>query len=630
MNKLTISTRLITLIVAMQMFLGTIPYSPLQSTAWAESCSSGLVFNSILGRCLSSEQASQVAQAAQQCEALGTDAAKKQCYVDAAEGRLNDAVAKGDVSEAGKVKGGGISNILVLGGLAASIGFLASKGQCPGATSAYLIAGGSAAVLAGEILAKKTYKKKMKKAQEKLKEINDSSEGTTASGATSEIVDATNVQVEAFNALIMQEDAVISASKTKKKLYMLATAAYGAATVMAAMEMFKGPSAICTTESGKAAAEAKAEEIAEGGAPAPEIKIASNGFGKLFAAPPTRTALAGLLTANNVFMMKKISKEEKKAKERKKFLEELRDQVMASGNAFNCTSADRSNPGNLNCYCYGTDGKLNPSRNNSQVCSGLFQGNNLAGTSYSTGSGEAIPNFCTSNSGALDETCSCKSTNTCLTISGISGNLGANGINLGSIPSTLDAVNGGTLNGANLDGNALTAQAASLKNTATAIEAKNPLVAKANQKAKIQGDGMVAAASNRIGSSPLASSGGFDSLGDSMMQAKSPEEALAAIKQEIGRVETSTGGSVSGTRSSEEQLNFGLGGGTPSGGVTIDEGQLAAVMENSLANGNSDISSSNGNIFQILSNRYQRSGMRRLFGAESLPLEDANESDINK
>lgn len=627
-------------IISAQLILGALPHSPVKMVAWAETCPAGLQFNSILGRCLSTEQASRVAQASQQCESQSTVAAKRQCYYAAAEGQLKDAETNGEVSKAGKVKGDALTQILTLAGLTASVAFLVmNKGDCKGATSAYLIAGGSAAVVAGEILASKTYKKKMKAAKEKLEKINASSKGKTSESTTSEVVDATNVQVEAFEALISQEEAVIAASGTKKKLYMLSTAAYGAATVMAGLEWIKGPAAVCASTTAQATALSQAQAMptdtlaqlaAQAGASASAALMpVAGGYVKLFALPATRTALAGVLTANNIRMIAKIDKESKKAKERKKFLEELRDQVMAAGAGFNCTSADRSNPGSPNCYCYGSDGKANPARNNSQVCAALFKNNNLASNGYSTGSGEAIPNFCTTATGTLDEGCSCRASNSCLTLGGLSGNLGGSGINLGSIPTTLNSVNNGAINGASLDEGSLTAQAARLSQISKQIEDKNPQIAKANKEARQLADATLRATSGAL---PADSSGGSSAdFGEALLANQTPEQALNAIKQEIGRVEAAAAASnVTGTRS-EEGLDFsGLGASSPAGGVTLDEGQLAAAVENNLANGNSDINTSNGTLFQILSNRFQRSGMRRLFGEPGLPAERPNESDISK
>lgn len=114
-----------------------------------------------------------------------------------------------------------------------------------------------------------------------------------------------------------------------------------------------------------------------------------------------------------------------------------------------------------------------------------------------------------------------------------------------------------------------------------------------------------------------------------MMAAKTPEEALSAVKQEIASIERNGGtGGGSGSKSDDELDLRGIGGG-PQGGVTIDDGAMAALVEKGMAASNSDISSSSGNIFQILSNRYQRSAMRRLFG-DNEPMEKANETDISR
>lgn len=194
-----------------------------------------------------------VVHATGSCESLTSDAAKKKCYVDQGQAKLQEAESKGEVKSAGKVKTSALSTLLVVGGLVSSGVFLMSRrGSCPGATSAMLIAGGSAAALAGEILSASQYKKKMKDAKGALEKISKGSEGQTATGSVAGNVNPTNVQAEAFDALIKQEEAVISAAKTKKKLYMLATAAYASAAVLAGLEVIKGttnPAAVnCQTQ----------------------------------------------------------------------------------------------------------------------------------------------------------------------------------------------------------------------------------------------------------------------------------------------------------------------------------------------------------------------------------------------
>ena len=91
-------------------------------------------------------------------------------------------------------------------------------------------------------------------------------------------------------------------------------------------------------------------------------------FKKFYMNPVTRLVFAGILTANSMMMIGNINKEVKKAEERKTFMEKLRNQVLASGTAFGCSTADRnSNLSKPQCYCYQEGGTLNPSRSKSPI-----------------------------------------------------------------------------------------------------------------------------------------------------------------------------------------------------------------------------------------------------------------------
>jgi hypothetical protein len=62
------------------------------------------------------------------------------------------------------------------------------------------------------------------------------------------------------------------------------------------------------------------------------------------------------------------------------------------------------------------------------------------------------------------------------------------------------------------------------------------------------------------------------------------------------------------------------------------EAQVAEVMGKNLDYGGTDINnSSKANIFEVLTNRYQRSGMKRLFDENnSAPVEAPSKTEINK
>ncbi len=736
----------------------------LVSYAEAGECSSGMQWNEMLGRCLSTEEAAKIQEASAQCEKLATAAEKKQCYLAVIDGKVKDAEASGEISEAGKIDSSKISLILAMAGLGASILFIMkNKGGCPGATSAWLMAGGSVAVVAGEILSANQYKKKMKEAEAAMKKISDSSKNETSDNAS-----ATNYQEEAFNVMIKKEEAVISAGKFKKNLYMVATAAYAASAVMAGMEMFRktttgDKSADCSSPAGATTdltkVNAGEELIADGTAapisdyvdnyflkgqrvsynlfgtmtplmsatsllqwqgaqadrvgmrmgrkqsvsldeyqavakttnamlPADEhdgilaiskqairqaadfiiptaranvvgalplglmnaarllatstgaptaVDANSNSLSKLFMKPITRLVLAGILTVNSFFMMGKISKEISKAEERKKFLEKLREQVIAAGVAYSCAAADRTNPGKPECYCYNTDGGVNPARSASQVCQALFSDKgNLAAATYGTSdSATSALNACVANNGAYDGSCSCKSKGTCLTIgTGFNGS-GAGGISLGSLPSTINGLNSGTISGTNIDSAAMGTMAANFNRIKDQLAAKNPSLKAANLKADQEAKQVMARLRSQLASSPLLASAGPSAgmdEGNSFMNATSPKEALEKIRQDINSVNAMGAANPSrrGGQGNEELDLSGIGN-APAGGVTIDESQLAQVMESGLQNGNSDINTnSDTNIFDILSNRYQRSGMPRLFGGEAVvPADQPAAKQIN-
>lgn len=81
------------------------------------------------------------------------------------------------------------------------------------------------------------------------------------------------------------------------------------------------------------------------------------------------------------------------------------------------------------------------------------------------------------------------------------------------------------------------------------------------------------------------------------------------------------------SQSTEPSLEFGL---TPSE-AAIQEEQVAEVLNQDMDLGNNDISGSSTNLFEVLSHRYQRSGMRRLFNLEDkTQAEKPAQTDINQ
>ncbi len=785
---------LFTYIIGFQLMVGVIPQHALSTSAWANECSSGLQWNDLLGRCVTTAQAAQLADASKMCESKGDEAAKRQCYRDVIDGKIKDEGLAGP----GKVSASTMSIMLAMASLIASVMFLTmGGGDCPGATSAYIMAGSAVAVVAGEILSASKYKSAVKKAEEKFKAVTDSSKKDSDSKSTSFTSDnksATSAQAEAFQAMIEMEEATISAAKTKNMLYMVATAGYAAATVMTGLETirylnptpvgmadkialecraatvsysserinddalyaatnlapqlpsltevyidnyfqknqrvsfnaYRNFSLINQTEdsielaianqelielrTGSSASSLTAEQyssskfwkkeimgteskeefqlmkaasiiaqqfmIPEASAQAPVVPVpitgtliggtftagtttvgqlasaggtltqgsstmtitAGSGLKKLFFNPMTRMALAGVMTINNIFMIKKTNSEKKKAEERKAFIEKLKAQVEAAGTEFGCANNDRNDLSKPNCYCYSEGGGLNPGRVNSATCKNLF-GAKPTLAAGKTGNPTDVSNQrnCVSASGALDSSCSCRTSNTCLTVKSptLVGNVPAGNV-FGNLPQTINGLNNGTLSPADINGAQLSGLAARLQNINEKLinDPKNKALALEARKAKALGEKTIRDAERGLaasGAGLLASSAG----GSGLLNASSPAAALEALKNEVSQQIKGYEGNVvpvAGGTAARKTDDFSLDALNGGGGVTVADEQLADAMNTQYDMGNSDINTDSGaSIFNILSSRYQRSGMRRLFGSETVvPVQAPAPSNISK
>jgi hypothetical protein len=757
---------LLTYAIGFQLMVGAIPNTPVSWVAYGQSCSSGLQWNSTLNRCLTTEEAAKVQEAKADCMKKESVDAQRACLNASLVARVQDAESKGEISGHKGQSASTMQMMIAFAAVAASGLFLMmGGGDCVGATSAWLMIGGGVAVIAGELMSSMTYKKEMKKAEEKLAKAG---EGSANSNGSSDNSTATNVQADAFEAMIQKEQATIKAGKTKKNLYMVSLAAYGAAAALAAWETFRyfNPYDVTaklelTCQTAKVPApvgafnlrenQAKAYALQQSLTPAAiyvdnfflkkqrvpfthyvshnlvsttndfnsfiainteierlrkgettsmnaieyEVLMANNTelnkqfdhsffnevrdlyvlaknqvfvpdaqaelvglfslmskawssttltaggkFKALYENPMTRLIFAGILTTNSMIMMNNASKEIKKAEERKSFMEKLRNQVMASGTAFGCSTADRnSNLSKPQCYCYQEGGTLNPSRSKSATCKQYFGDKPaLASNSLNATSGASTDKSCISQNGNLDSTCSCRTSNTCVTVKTpkVIGNTPSASV-LGNLPATLNGLNSGALSAADVNASQMGSLAARMNGIKDKLLAdpKNKKFAEAINREQEKVNKLVDGIRRDLAAAPPIASTAPSS--SSFMSSTNPSDALekmkADLKQEIkgyegGVVNMNNAGAAKKDEFSLDGLN--------AGGVTIsDEGlenqaKLDEIMATQYEMGDSEINSDPGaNIFQILTNRYQRSGMRRLFGAEKVvPADKPAETPI--
>ncbi len=349
-------------------------------------------------------------------------------------------------------------------------------------------------------------------------------------------------------------------------------------------------------------------------------------FNKFIYSPVTRLGFNALLGTWMGIMTKHMSDQQKISEARAAKLREMKTEFESANGLLFCKSEDRSDPGKPKCYCFTADNKPNPARSNSKICQ-----TSLAELNYKNNTDITKLKTCVDENFHSDPKCACKSKksstggNSCLkTTSGIN----FKGFNPGMFKMLSAGAGPGNdiLNG-NMAGGSMD-EAAMSSNAAKIRAAANELVTKADPSALKQAEKMMTGMQNSL----IAGTSGMTMGGTSALPTN-PKEAVKALEEEVKKDDTpevtKTGGSgESGPVSSpvEEQPEFGL----TEEQMAAQESEIAEVMGQEMDMGNNDINSGEKtNLFDVLSNRYKRSGMRRLFDEDGKTKADApSNSDI--
>lgn len=346
--------------------------------------------------------------------------------------------------------------------------------------------------------------------------------------------------------------------------------------------------------------------------------------------PMMRSIFSGVMMGMSIMMAMHAGKQAEAATKRAALLRKMRDEFATASGALNsCLAADRNDPNKPTCYCYTPENGRNTNRTNSQVCQSLWGTANLTPGNYN-GSGDTNYKVCINSSNAADPTCACRATNTCMKagLGGMQG-IGTGTMSmLGQSISPLNQLANGSISAANLNGASLANQASKLSDLIKKMENNKALGDYNKNKKKASQDLMkqLTKASAGLGTSGLLGSSGSSSM------PSSPKEAALMLEKEI---ENATPSSISGgdtiaapvNQPSKEDLEFGM----TADQMNVQENQIAEVMKENLDYGGNDISQSTTNIFILLSIRYQRSGMRRLFDEKGTSKADTpSQSEISQ
>lgn len=359
------------------------------------------------------------------------------------------------------------------------------------------------------------------------------------------------------------------------------------------------------------------------------VVAAKTKLGKMLIKPEGRLIYSGVMAGLTLTMAMHAGSQAKASEKRAELLRKMRDEFKtASGAVYACKSADRDDPGKPNCYCYTAENQRNPNRGSSQICQKMWGGVNTNTLSQLASSGGS--KVCVNQNRQADATCSCRQSNTCMKVklSGVGGlDMGSMSV-LGNGLAPVNGVLGGTIDSAKLDPATLGSNIAKVNAINKALE-KNPAIAKAkNSKAALELNKTLNSGASALGS------GNFLGGGSSSGMPSNPGDAARMLEKELNKgvpapiAFSSPDDYVAAPAPKEEALEFGL----TAEQAAAQEGQLAEAMNKDLDYGNNDINQgSKANIFDVLSNRYQRSGMRRLFDekGETKP-EAAASTDITQ
>jgi hypothetical protein len=356
--------------------------------------------------------------------------------------------------------------------------------------------------------------------------------------------------------------------------------------------------------------------------------------------PWTRVITGGVLGAYAGVISGISFAEGANAADRIEALEEIKKRFTYAGGAGFEKCDSRDDPSKPSCYCYLYGGEKNYARANSTVCLNKWgEGGILSGTNYNMyANGSGKPKGCVSNDGKYDGACNCryakKREKKCATISSNLnfGGLGNNAWMKGAVGQA-NAITNGQMS---------TGDVAAGTNVNTAMRLgkmlkkaqKNPkLAAKMKNAGKLRKGfeklhKSVVRRASKVGSPrPLRASNGGD-----LNNIKKPEDILKTAKESMKDSTLQfkgSGGGAGGVAAKDNGMDFDFGlDDEASPGITNSE--LADAMDKEYEFKGDINNNPNQNLFDILTVRYQKSGLRRLFDDERKTIaEDAADTDIN-
>jgi hypothetical protein len=451
--------------------------------------------------------------------------------------------------------------------------------------------------------------------------------------ATQELIsflkgDTLSPSVKGYNALLDTQEEL---EYIHQKVFSFTKLKHTIVNTFASVSNFIIPSAHAQTDSVKTTDVTGGKRTDnEGKSPVGDIGSKVGIISKALVNPYTRLVLNGLFAYSTIKLSVHAFKQAKIAKERAEELRRLKLTFSETNGIVGCTPEQREIPSTTTCYCYDENNKKRTDRIGvSELCKKLWtQGGSFDSDSYDpTVADGGGPFGCVNVNNQFDEKCKCRNqkipsgSNACFKMS--PGLLNVSGLKnaswMSNLGSQTDKLLNGSMTGADLNGAALYKQAAALS------KIRNKILAKIKDKKTLnkirKANGILGPALKSYSPKTLASFNKSSSLaGFSVASAPALDSLNTKDIEKKAEAIAASASSKFKPKSKSASNNFDLGfdGGDAKGGIKVSE--LNVAMDKEYNFGDNDINkNSDASIFDLLTNRYQISGMRKLFEEKKKP-----------
>lgn len=559
-----------------------------------------------------------------------TKEAKKRCYDEVAQEETGVRQGQGDDS--------GIGMIAVSTATAAlsAVMMFSSESLKSSCASRNIFAATSAAGLAAELFYVRSAKKKLEDLQKDYVRQSSSEQEYQS-------------QKKAFEFLKEEQLAIKDFEEKRRNALYIMTAGYAAAGVVAAIEGKTKMGAPCDVPEPKPSQTpdpdpAKSAAVDGRGAntpgPDPRAQVAKAQTQKVAKAagislnsPFTVALSSGIAGGLSMMLAQSAARQVERSEKNAKAVQEIIDQFESDFSQF-CPNG-RDDLKEPNCYCYNVDGSENSQRSNSNICLALWAKNKkslfVEAGRYEQAQTRKERKGCAFINGQFDEDCRCRQMknpqgqNACLRVGVPGGVLGQIG-QMTTLPTAIGNLNNlaqGALGTGEFNPLGLSQNAQAL--SANARRALEQAFSEQSQGKQLPStDEIVQAGLGRIPAKVLQNLAA-NSPGAAALAAQGrPQNAALKAAMEKAKISTEDLGDISyasaqqrpsSQASAADQEQFFDDWGTSDS--SAGEGNILSFMEKNYEYKGKDIVERDDvSLWQIISNRYTQSGLRRLFGEE--------------